>query len=171
MNINKIFQNTIKKISSTKLGAQILARILPPLDRWWFRTFSTKSTLTGIILGFPMVMVTTIGAKSGLPRTTPLLYIRDEENPATFALIATNFGQEKYPAWYFNLKANPRATCTLNGITQQYLAREITGEEYQHYWNLATNTYFGYQLYRQRIHTRPIPILLLEPIESPYEAD
>ncbi len=109
-------------------------------------------------------MVTTLGAKSGLPRTVPLLYIASEDDPSTFALIATNFGQERYPAWYFNLKANPRAVCTLNGETREYLAHEAKDEEYQRYWELAVNTYFGYNLYKQRIHTRPIPIIVLTPL-------
>lgn len=161
--MKKILRKLILKIASSKYGALILARILPPLDRWWYRLTGGKNTLTDLILDLPTLMVTTIGAKSGLPRRTPLLYIQDVKEPTVFALIATNFGQEKYPAWYYNLKANPHAICTINGITQPYLAREIIGEEYNHYWELATHTYFGYDLYRKRIKTRKIPILLLEP--------
>jgi deazaflavin-dependent oxidoreductase (nitroreductase family) len=170
MKMKKFLRKLIQKIASSRYGALILARILPPLDRWWYRTSGSKNTLTDLILDLPTLMVTTIGAKSGLPRSTPLLYIQDEQAPGVFALIATNFGQEKYPAWYYNLKANPRAVCTINGVTQQYLAREIKGEEYQHYWELATQTYFGYDLYRKRIKSRKIPILLLEPSQNQQTA-
>lgn len=156
----------IKRISSSRPGAWLLARILPSIDRWWFRRKHGESTLTGVILELPTAMITTIGAKSGKPRTVPLLYIASQDDPSTFALIATNFGQEHYPAWYFNLKANPRAICTLNGITRVYHAHEADGKEYETYWRLATQTYFGYALYRQRIHRRRIPILVLTPVST-----
>ena len=159
-----IIKTAIKKISSSTWGAKFLGRFLPAIDRWWFRSFGGEKTLTETLLDLPTVMVTTIGAKSGLPRTTPLIYFQDPQNPVGFALVATNFGNEKYPAWVYNLKANPRAICRLNGTTKHYLAHEIQGDEYQRYWELAINAYFGYQLYRQRIHNRPIPIFLFEPI-------
>lgn len=169
--VKNSLRKLILNISSSEFGALILASILPHLDRWWYRLSGGKNTITNLILNLPTLMITTIGAKSGLPRNTPLLYIRDIQNPLVFALIATNFGKEKYPAWYFNLKINPRVICTINGITQHYLAREITGEEYQHYWQLATQTYFGYDLYRKRIKTRKIPIFLLEPNENLQSAN
>ncbi len=171
MKVKTALRKIIQTFSSSQSGALLLSYILPSLDRWWYRVSGGKNTITNLLLDLPTLIVTTIGAKSGLPRTTPLLYIRDQQNPSAFALIATNFGKEKYPAWYYNLKANPRATCTIEGMTQQYIAREINGQEYQHYWELATHVYSGYQLYRQRIHTRPIPILLLEPSEIQHSVN
>lgn len=160
--------NLIKRISSSRPGAYVLARLLPPLDHWWFRRSGGSSLLTSLFVDVPTVMVTTIGAKSGLPRSTPLLAISSDQSPSSFALIATNFGQESYPAWYFNLKANPRAVCTWNGVTRTYQAHEASGEEYETYWQLAIQAYFGYSLYRQRIHHRHIPIMVLTPVdESP----
>ncbi|MCX8062559.1 MAG: nitroreductase/quinone reductase family protein, partial [Anaerolineales bacterium] len=103
---------------------------------------------------------------SGQPRTTPLLPILDPTQPHKIALIATNFGQERYPSWYFNLKKNPLAECTINGERKTYRAREAEGMEYQQYWQLAEQTFFGYRLYRQRIRKRLIPILILEPSEK-----
>ena len=120
--------------------------------------------MTGLFTGLTVVIVTATGAKSGLPRTLPLLCIRDEQDSATFALIATNWGQEHYPAWYFNLKANPRAVCSIAGKTGQYLAHEAAGEEYARYWQDAADTYKGYPLYKQRIHGRKIPIMVMSPL-------
>lgn len=162
--------NLIQRFSSSRPGAWLLARLLPVIDRWWFYRRRGSETLTAAILNLPTVMVTTIGAKSGLPRTVPLLYISPPDDPATFALIATNFGQERYPSWYFNLKANPRAVCTRNGETREYLAHEAIDEEYQRYWELAVKTYFGYNLYKQRIQKRPIPILVLKPVSGVLES-
>ncbi len=112
------------------------------------------------------MMLTTTGAKSGLPRTVPLLYIRDENHPNSFALIATNWGQRTYPAWYFNLKANPEALCVIEGKAGSYLAHEAAGDEYDRFWQYATNTYFGYTLYKQRISGRRIPIMVMKAIQK-----
>lgn len=156
----------IRKLSSLPAVAQILARSLPTLDRWVFRWSKEKQTLTSLLAGLPVVMVTTIGAKSGKPRPTPLVPIIDPSQPHRLALIATNFGQERYPSWYFNLRKNPQAECVMDGECKRYLAREAEGEEYERYWHLAEQTFLGYRLYRQRIRTRHIPILILEPSEE-----
>lgn len=108
-------------------------------------------------------MLTSKGAKSGLLRTVPLLCIRDENEPDSFALIATNWGQKSYPAWYYNLKTNPEAVCTIEGKSGNYLAHEAQGEEYPRHWQNAANTYFGYPLYKQRISGRRIPIMVMHP--------
>ncbi|MCS6906833.1 MAG: nitroreductase family deazaflavin-dependent oxidoreductase [Anaerolineales bacterium] len=154
----------VRKVSSLPAVAQVLACLLPSLDRWWFRLSRGRQTLTGLLAGLPVAMVTTIGAKSGRIHTTPLLPIIDPNQPGKIALIATNFGQERYPGWYFNLKRNPQAECVLNGARRSYLAREARDTEYERYWQLAEQTFPGYRLYRQRIRTRHIPILILEPV-------
>ncbi len=156
----------IHRISSRPSVALFLARCLPPIDRWWFRLSGERQTLTSLLAGLPVVMVTTVGAKSGQLRTTPLLPIIDPTQPERLALIATNFGQERYPSWYFNLKKTPRAECLINGERKSFVAHEAQGKEYQHYWQLAEQTFFGYRLYRQRIQKRPIPIILLEPFDG-----
>ncbi len=160
-----LYTSLVRKLSSQAGIAHILARSLPTLDRWWFRLSDEKQTLTSLLADVPVVMVTTIGAKSRQARTTPLLPIIDPSQPQRIALIATNFGQERYPSWYFNLKKNPQAECLINKEHRKYLAREVEGEEYAHYWQLAEKTFFGYRLYRQRIRTRHIPIVLLEPMD------
>ena len=75
--------------------------------------------------------------------------------------MASNFGQQHYPAWYFNLKANPLATCTLRGQAGEYLAHEAEGAEYDHYWQLAQAAYAGFPLYKERASHRRIPIMVL----------
>jgi deazaflavin-dependent oxidoreductase (nitroreductase family) len=106
-------------------------------------------------------MVTTTGARSGRPRTSPLLAIGDRAQMGSFALIASNWGQHQFPSWYFNLKRDPRAVCNMNGQAATYLAHEATGEEYQRFWTYAVETYYGYTLYRQRAGRR-IPIMVME---------
>jgi deazaflavin-dependent oxidoreductase (nitroreductase family) len=120
--------------------------------------------MTSLFTGLPVVILTSQGAKSGLPRTVPLFCIRDESNPASFALIGTNFGQKHYPAWYFNLKAHPKAVCSIAGQTGHYLAHEAQAEEYDRFWQSASDTYLGYPIYKQRIIGRRVPIVVMVPI-------
>lgn len=151
------------RIASWPPGVWALSRSLHHMDRWVLTLSRGKATLTNILAGAPMVTVTTTGAKSGLPRTLPLVCVRDPLGSASFALIATNWGRERFPAWYHNLKANPRAVCAFDGAGQAYTAREAEGEEYARYWELALEIYPGYRLYKERIQTRRIPILVMTP--------
>src|SRR4029450_9853439 len=103
------FQGLVQKIGSSRFGAWFYARTLHHFDRVAFKLTGGRATLANALGCSPRAPPTTTGVKSGLPRTLPLLCIRDEHNPTTFALVASNWGQPYYPAWYFHLKANPRA--------------------------------------------------------------
>ena len=113
-----------------------------------------------------MAILTTTGAKSGLARTLPLVFIRDRNTPDAIALIASNWGQRQNPGWYFNLKARPHATCSINGQVRVYISHEASAEEYASYWQSASETYVGFPLYKQRAGRRHIPIMVLIPEES-----
>jgi deazaflavin-dependent oxidoreductase (nitroreductase family) len=120
----------------------------------------TKGKYTGSeIMGWNIVQLTTIGAKSGEPRTMPLIALFDEEK---IVLIASNFGRRHNPAWYYNLKAHPECKVELNKRTGTYAARETSGAEYDKYWQLARSYYEGYERYKERAGRR-IPVMLLEP--------
>jgi deazaflavin-dependent nitroreductase family protein len=112
------------------------------------------------ILGWPIIQLTTIGAKSGQSRTLPLVGIFDHEK---IALIASSLGREHNPGWYYNLKAHPECEVQYRGNSQKYIAREVMGDEYQQYWRMGVSLYAGYDKYRQRAGHRRIPVLLLEP--------
>jgi deazaflavin-dependent oxidoreductase (nitroreductase family) len=111
------------------------------------------------ILGWPIIQLTTIGAKTNQPRTMPLVGVLDQEN---IALVASSLGRSHNPGWYYNLKAHPECDVEFRGRSRKYFAREITGEEYEYYWGLANSFYAGYEKYRQRA-ARHIPIMLLKP--------
>ena len=160
------FHVLVQKIGSSRFGARFYARTLHHFDRVAFRLSSGRATLTSSLAGLPVVLLTTTGAKSGLPRTLPLLCIRDERNPDTFALVASNWGQTQYPAWYFNLKANPRAVGAIRGQIETYIAHEASDEEYDRFWQYAANTYPGYPLYKHRVGARRIPIMIMTPVKQ-----
>lgn len=112
------------------------------------------------ILGWNIIQITTTGAKTGQPRSIPLVGIFDGER---IALIGTSFGRERNPGWYHNLKAHPQCLVFFKGKTREYLAREAEGSEYEKYFQMAVDQYAGYQLYRKHAAHRHIPVMVLEP--------
>ena len=158
------FHSSLQKMASTRPGAWFYSHTLHRFDRIFLRLTGGRATMSNLLAGLPVVMVTTTGAKSGLARTLPLMCIRDERDARKFAIIASNWGQRHYPAWYFNLKANPRASCSIRGQVAEYVAHEADGEEYEMFWQYATDTYIGYPLYKERVSRRRIPIMVMEPV-------
>jgi deazaflavin-dependent oxidoreductase (nitroreductase family) len=118
-----------------------------------------KYTLSEI-LGWDIVQLTSIGAKSGQPRTMPLVGLFDG---GKIALIASSFGRQHNPAWYYNLKAHPECTVQWSGKTGTFIARETEGGEYKKYWQLGVSSYAGYEKYKERAAHRHIPVMVLEP--------
>lgn len=110
----------------------------------------------------PVVALTAPGRRSGTPRTTPLLYFTQGEE---VVLIASSFGREKHPAWYFNVMAHPEVTLTAKGRTGRYVAREVRGEERDRLYAQAEILYAGYADYVQRAAraARTIPVIALRP--------
>lgn len=160
------FNTLVHRITSSRVGARFFSRIAHHLDRAVLKLTGGRTTLTGLVAGVPVVVLTAIGARSGLPRTVPLLFIRDERNPNRFALIASNWGQRRYPAWYHNLKANPHAICSINGRRAEYVADEASDEEYERYWRQAVKLYPGFANYKQRASERRIPIMVMTPVDQ-----
>jgi deazaflavin-dependent oxidoreductase (nitroreductase family) len=154
------FQRSVQRIAATALGAKVFIHTAHHVDRVVLRVSGGRTTAVGLTAGLPVLTLTTIGAKSGQLRSVPLVGIPDGDK---LVLIASNFGQAHYPAWYHNLKKHPQATVTLNGRTGDYIAREASGEEYERYWERAVSLYGGYAAYKTRTGRRAIPIMVLTP--------
>jgi len=156
-------QKTLLKFTSSKFGARIASRILPPIDKTILKFTKNRSSLTSILSGIPVIVLTTIGAKSGIPRTVPLLGVVKGED---VFLIASNWGQARHPSWYYNLKKNPKAHLSFNGKEGEHIARDATDIEREAYWAEAVDMYAGYAEYKKRISTREIPMFILSPIKE-----
>jgi len=154
------------RFTATRSAAWLASRIIPALDRLMLKISGRRHTMTGLLAGLPVVVVYTVGARSRKPRIVPLLYIEDKTNPGTFALIASNWGQRNNPAWYYNLRANPRVRCSIMGRAGAYAAHEANGQEYERFWGYASETYSGYPHYRGRVAQRHIPIMVMSPLKS-----
>lgn len=155
------FQKLIHRFLMLRPVSAFLARVLHHIDAVVLKLSKRKYTATELV-GLPIVQVTTIGAKSGEPRTMPLVGLFDGEK---IAFIASNFGGKHNPGWYYNLKAHPECTVEVKGSPAKYVARQVEGEEREKYWQMALLYYKGYDLYKVRASHRQIPVMLLEPVK------
>ena len=157
------WQHLIQRITAMPWASRFMTNRLHRWDRWVYQRTRWRWTATEILAGLPVIFITTLGARTGIRRTTPLLAIRDGKN---FILIATKFGAKQHPDWYFNLKTNPQVDVLYGGRTLTYLARELEGDERDASWAHAVAYYPGYQAYEHRAADRKIPVLILTPAQT-----
>jgi deazaflavin-dependent oxidoreductase (nitroreductase family) len=135
--------------------AMRLDRLLVPLTRG-----RVSSCLGTRYQGRHLLLLTTMGARSGRPRTVPLLYVRDGRD---IVLVGSKGGDPRHPAWIHNVRANSRVTVYARGQRGDYTAREAQGEERRRLWARAVELYPGYETYRARAAGREIPVVVLSP--------
>ena len=153
-------QKVVRQIIATRPAAWALARMIHHLDGAVMRLSGGRTTAAALFSGLPIVSVTTTGAKSGRSRTVPLVGVPDGDR---LILIASNWGQSKHPAWYYNVKAHPevRIVGRDGPPGRLYVAREVTGEERAACWARAVAVYPGYKGYAARAG-REIPVVVVE---------
>jgi F420H(2)-dependent quinone reductase len=123
----------------------------------------SRGRLGGHLPGWPearIALVDHIGARSGLERTSPLMYHEDGDS---IVVVASKAGQPTNPAWFHNLMANPDTTVQIGPETRRVRARLATDEERDRLWPKFVETYPGYEFYRQNAKGRKIPVVILEP--------
>ena len=106
-----------------------------------------------------MLLLDHVGARSGVKRTSPLLYVKDGSD---LVIVASKGGFPKHPAWFHNLIANPDTTMQIGSERRLVHARVATPQEREQLWALAVRAYHGYEDYRARTD-REIPLVVLEP--------
>jgi deazaflavin-dependent oxidoreductase (nitroreductase family) len=110
--------------------------------------------------GRPIVVVTSVGAKTGKLRKTALMRV---EHDGVYAAVASLGGAPRHPVWYYNLKKNPHVELQDGGDRGDYLAREVTGDEKAIWWQRAVEAYPDYAKYQEKTD-RDIPVFVLEPM-------
>jgi F420H(2)-dependent quinone reductase len=110
--------------------------------------------------GMPVILLTTVGAKTGKLRKTPLMRV---EHNGEYAVVASLGGAPKNPVWYFNIAKNPRVELQDGTVTQDYDAREVFGDEKAVWWERAVAAYPDYADYQQKTE-RQIPLFVLTPV-------
>ncbi len=124
-----------------------------------FRANAGKA-ISGPFVNAPLLLLTTTGAKSGKPFTTPLVYTRDG---ARIVIIASKGGFPTHPAWYHNLKAHPTVTLEVGAQKFQAKATITTDPERQRLFDAQAKVMPTFNDY-QKATTRQIPVITLEPI-------
>ncbi|MDT8912645.1 nitroreductase family deazaflavin-dependent oxidoreductase [Amycolatopsis sp. PS_44_ISF1] len=124
------------------------------LHRW----FGGRVSLVGLA-GLPSLRLTTVGRRSGLPRSTNLLYF---PHGADFVLTGSNWGRPRNPAWTFNLRARPEAEVAIRGRVTAVKVRELEGEEYRRMWAELLGFWPGYEMERAAAG-RVLPVFVLSP--------
>jgi deazaflavin-dependent oxidoreductase (nitroreductase family) len=123
---------------------------------------ATGGKLFGRMGKSPIMLLNTVGRKTGRKRTSPLLYVMDGED---FVIIASKGGAPTHPAWYLNLKANPDATVEVGDRKVRVRAEEVDSEEKVRLWQKMVEMYPAYDAYQEKTE-REIPLLVLRPVEG-----
>jgi F420H(2)-dependent quinone reductase len=110
--------------------------------------------------GRPVIILTSVGAKTGKIRKTPLMRV---EHDGEYAVVASLGGAPKNPVWYYNLIANPHVELQDGAVKKDYQAREVSGAERAAWWERAVATWPDYASYAEKT-TRTIPVFVLTPI-------
>lgn len=109
--------------------------------------------------GIPVIIVTTVGNKSGKLRKTPLMRV---EHDGAYAAVASQGGAPTHPVWYWNITAQPHVEVRDKDRVGDFTARELTGEERALWWDRAVAVYPDYREYQENTE-RTIPVFVLEP--------
>jgi len=109
-----------------------------------------------------IIVLTTLGARSGLLRKTALMRVTDGRS---YAVVASRGGAPEHPQWYWNLLANPLVELQDGESKRDYLARELSGDERAAWWDRSVEAYPPYAEYQEKT-SRLIPVFVLEPVED-----
>jgi deazaflavin-dependent oxidoreductase (nitroreductase family) len=151
------FKRALTAFALTKTGTWYSSQVGARIDPWLVR--ATRGRVDSTFGMIPIVVVTVRGARSGVARKVPLLYFTDDGD---VILIASSYGKAKFPAWYYNIKANPQVRLEAMGQSGSYVAREADDEDRDRLFELAKRVYSGYADYERRTAgIRRIPVMRL----------
>jgi F420H(2)-dependent quinone reductase len=112
--------------------------------------------------GEPVIVLTSVGAKSGKLRKSPLMRV---EHDGEYAVVASLGGAPKNPVWYYNVVANPHVELQDGPVKKDYQAREVHGEEYETWFKRAVAAWPDYAEYTKKT-TRTMPVFVLSPLDA-----
>jgi deazaflavin-dependent oxidoreductase (nitroreductase family) len=148
----------VQRVSATRGFAKVAPRVVPAMDKIVHRLSGGRVLLSAQML--PGVVLTAVGAKSGLPRRTPLACMPEEGG--TFVLVGSNFGRPDHPAWTANLLRNPEAEVSWKGRDIPVRAVLLAGEDREAAWAALLRFWPPYGAYAARVE-REIRLFRLTP--------
>lgn len=123
---------------------------------------ATRGREANTLRGKPIILLTSVGAKTGQLRKTALMRV---EHDGEYAVVASQGGAPKHPVWYWNLKKHPLVELQDGAEKHDYTARELEGEERETWWARALDVWPAYASYQEKTD-RVIPVFLLTRVES-----
>lgn len=157
-----LLQRSLRRAGATAPGSKVFRKVLHHIDKPVARITRGKHTAASLLAGLPIVMLITTGAKSGKRRTVPLLGLPVDGG---VAVIASAYGQERHPAWYYNLRAHPHCEFAVDGVRRRARAVEATGARREEIWQRGLQIYPGMAKYEVRAAHRTIHVFVLEPVD------
>ena len=154
------WRRALETVTTRRPVVRALSHLLYRFDAPLFRLMSGRSPWGW---GYPLLLLTTTGARSGRPRSAPLLYV--DLGDGAIALVGSNFGGPRTPAWCVNLRADPACSVLRDGRSWAATAREPAGPEREAIWATAEATYSGFAHYRSWASGRELPLFVLTPAE------
>jgi deazaflavin-dependent oxidoreductase (nitroreductase family) len=137
-----------------------LVELFWKLHPWIYQV--THGHLGGSAMGMPVLLLTTKGRKTGQAHSKALMYLARDD---AFVVVASYLGEPRHPAWWLNLKADPKAQIQIGNRHITVVAREAEGDECTRLWAEFVARESGYAAYQQRT-TRRIPVVVLEPVTA-----
>ena len=137
--------------------ASVFIKYMSRANTWIYRR--SDGRLGGTAQNAPVALVTTTGRKTGEPRVSPLIYVREGDR---IVLVASRGGSDKHPLWYLNLKADPKVAVQIKKEVLHLQARDATEEERAQYWPKLAAVYptlDDYKTWTERV----IPLVICDP--------
>ena len=123
---------------------------------------ASGGTQQATLRGVPIIVLTSVGAKSGKLRKTPLMRV---EHDGRYAVVASKGGAPQHPSWYNNLVQHPHVELQDGAVKRDYSARIVEGDERAEWWGHAVAVWPDYDAYTKRTD-REIPVFVLEPLDE-----
>jgi deazaflavin-dependent oxidoreductase (nitroreductase family) len=149
----------VARIATSQTGISVLRNVGPRIDPALVRFSGGRLSC---VSPFPTLLMTHVGAKSGIVRTTAVVYFTDAER---VILIASNLGFSQHPAWYHNVTANPEVSLLGRGFTGRFRAEEITGNARDDLFQRAKDADSPYGWYERAAIPRKIPVVAFTPLD------
>jgi deazaflavin-dependent oxidoreductase (nitroreductase family) len=155
---NSAAHRFVARIATSQTGISILRNVGPRVDPALVRFSGGRLSC---VSPFPALLMTHIGAKTGISRTTAVVYFTDA---GRVILIASNLGFSQHPAWYHNVRANPEVSLFGRGFSGRFRAEEITGSARDDLFRRAKDADSPYGWYERAATPRRIPVVALSPL-------
>jgi deazaflavin-dependent oxidoreductase (nitroreductase family) len=151
----------VRRFAGTRPGAWLFARVAQRIDRPVYTLTRGRATFASLMSGLPVVQLTTTGASSGRPRTVPVLGVPTADG---LAVVASNWGRERGPAWERNLRSDAAATIAIGRHVRRVRAVEADGPLRERIWREGLLVYPGWSEYERRAGRRRIAVFVLEEV-------